>query len=271
MPNVSKAKAVELLREQQSLIAAMKSLSRDEAGFKKWRRDTEIALATLFGEKSRNIKDFMDIAYSPGYHSFSDPNMGQVIRSRYLGGLDVASAILQSMIEEVEKFWPDESETSTIPTHAAGKPPSTNDVFVVHGRDDGPKDAVAAFLRKLGLNPIILHEKPNQGRTIIEKFEKESNVAFAVVLLTPDDVGALAGEESNLKPRARQNVIFELGYFTGNLGRERVCALTKGDVEKPSDYDGVVYIPFDDSGAWQMALVKELRSAGLDADANRAL
>ena len=118
---------------------------------------------------------------------------------------------------------------------------------------------------------MILHEQPNQGRTIIEKFEEHAQVGFAVVLLTPDDVGSLKGENNHLKPRARQNVIFEFGFFIGRLGRHRVCALTKGDVEIPSDYDGVVYVPLDDHGAWKMKLVKELKAAEFDVDANLAL
>ena len=117
---------------------------------------------------------------------------------------------------------------------------------------------------------MILHEQPDGGRTIIEKFEEHAEVGFAVALLTPDDVGALKGDESNLNPRARQNVIFEFGYFIGKLHRERVCALVKGDVEKPSDYDGVLYIPLDDSGGWKTGLIRELKDAGFEVDANKA-
>ena len=117
---------------------------------------------------------------------------------------------------------------------------------------------------------MILHEQANLGRTIIEKFEEHAQVGFAVALLTPDDVGSLKEEKTNLKSRARQNVIFEFGYFIGKLGRKRVCALVKGDVEKPSDYDGVLYISLNDSGGWEMRLIKELKTAGFDVDANRA-
>ena len=92
-----------------------------------------------------------------------------------------------------------------------------------------------------------------------------------MALLTPDDLGAHKGEESTLNPRARQKVIFEFGYFMGKLSRKRVCAMLKGDVEKPSDYAGVLYIPLDDSGGWKMKLIKELQSAGLDIDANKAV
>ena len=117
---------------------------------------------------------------------------------------------------------------------------------------------------------MISYEQPNQGRTLIEQFEQHAQVGFAVALLTPDDVGALKSNEKKLKPRARQNVVFELGYFLGLLGRERVCALTKGNVEIPADYDGVVYISLDDGG-WKMDLIRELRNVDFDVDANRAL
>lgn len=150
--------------------------------------------------------------------------------------------------------------------HKSHTLPSGEEIFIVHGRDEEAAQAVARFLDKLGLNPVILHEKPSQGRTIIEKFEHHAKVGFAVVLLTPDDVGAFQGNETNLKPRARQNVVLELGYFLGRLGRNRVCALKKGDVEIPSDYAGVMYIPLDNPGGWKIELVKELKSAGLNFD-----
>ena len=138
----------------------------------------------------------------------------------------------------------------------------TREVFVVHGHDGEAKESVARFLEKLGLDAIILHEQANQGRTLIEKFEISSkNVAFAVVLLTPDDLGCAADKPDQLVPRARQNVILELGYFMGRLGRTRVCALYKGGVEQPSDFQGVVYIELDPAGAWRTKLAQELLGA----------
>jgi predicted nucleotide-binding protein len=150
-------------------------------------------------------------------------------------------------------------------------PISGSKVFVVHGHDDSAREGVARFLEKLKLEPIILHEQPSAGRTIIEKVERYAEVAYAVVLLTPDDVGAVATASTALKPRARQNVILELGYFLGRLGRTHVAALVKGEVEKPSDYDGVVYVPMDSAGAWKLQLAKELKSAGLNVDLNDAV
>lgn len=146
-----------------------------------------------------------------------------------------------------------------------------NKVFVIHGRDEGTKSTVARFLEKLGLEAIVLHEQANAGRTVIEKFEDFARVGFAVVLLTPDDRGGLQNDGADFKPRARQNVIFELGYFIGKLGRKRVCALVKEGVEWPSDYNGVLYVSLDNLGAWRMELLRELKEAGYRVDANDAL
>lgn len=135
-------------------------------------------------------------------------------------------------------------------------------VFIVHGHDNEAKQTVARFVTDLGLKPIILHEQASQSRTIIEKLESHSDVGFAVVLLTPDDEGRAKGED-DLKERARQNVVAELGYFVGHLKRNKVCALVKGKIEIPSDFSGVVYVPFESaSNHWKVELARELRAAG---------
>ena len=146
-----------------------------------------------------------------------------------------------------------------------------NKVFIVHGHDKTIKESVARFLERLGLDVVILHEKPNKGRTIIEKLLEESDIdiGYAVVLLTPDDVGRLASEEGEASPRARQNVIFELGLFIAKLGKQRVHVLYKEGVEIPTDYQGVLYTPLDDAGAWQVKLAKELQAIGFDIDLNK--
>jgi len=147
--------------------------------------------------------------------------------------------------------------------------PTTNKVFVVHGHDEAMKLKVAGVLTALGLEPIILHEQPNKGQTIVEKFEANAAVDFAVVLLSPDDMGfAKDDNRRKAKPRARQNVLIELGYFAGKLGRGKVCALRKSDVEIPSDLSGVVYTVFDEHGNWRIELVRELKAAGYEIDAN---
>ena len=143
-------------------------------------------------------------------------------------------------------------------------------VFVVHGRNETYREAVARLLEKLELQPIILHELANKGRTIIEKFLDHSDVSFAVVLLTADDRGGLASDPpDSYLPRARQNVLLELGFFLGKLGRDRVCALYQGNVEIPSDYQGVLFIKLDEDNSWMLRLAKEIKSSGIPVDLNR--
>lgn len=151
---------------------------------------------------------------------------------------------------------------------SAGSHDGTRGVFIVHGHDDAPKQAVARFLEKLGLRPVILHEQVNSGRTVIQKFEDHASVDFAIVLLTADDEGRARGA-NEVAPRARQNVILELGYFIGKLGLRNVVALRVGNIENPSDFDGVLYISFDSAGAWRLSLGREMKAAGLDVDLNR--
>ncbi|WP_217901920.1 TIR domain-containing protein [Pseudomonas lundensis] len=142
----------------------------------------------------------------------------------------------------------------------------SNKVFIVHGHDEAALQGLARFIERLHLKPVVLREMPDQGQTIIEKFENESDVAFAVVLLTPDDVGGKAESTSATNARARQNLIFELGYFTGKLGRGKVMLLKKGNPEIPSDLFGVLYTEMDTNEVWQIKLVKEMKAAGLTPD-----
>jgi predicted nucleotide-binding protein len=132
------------------------------------------------------------------------------------------------------------------------------------------KLSVESFLSKMELEPIILNDQTSQSKTVIEKLESCSDVDFAVVLLSPCDKGC-AQNTNDLKPRARQNVILELGYFMGKLGRDRVCVLKKSEVEEPSDFSGIVYVPFDENNGWQLKLGQELKSAGYSIDLNKAI
>lgn len=130
------------------------------------------------------------------------------------------------------------------------------------------KETTARTLSKLGLDPIILHEQPDGGRTIIEKFEENSSeVGYAIILLTADDEGK-AKKEIDMKARARQNVVFEMGYFIGKLGRNKVLLLLENGVEKPGDLDGVVYTPIDANDGWKLKLVKELKACKYNVSAD---
>lgn len=154
------------------------------------------------------------------------------------------------------------SATKSLPTVGSG-------VFIVHGHANALKQEVARAVQRLtGAEPVILHEQADRGRTIIEKFEQHAGeVGFAVVLLTADDTGGAA--DGDQRPRARQNVVFELGYFFGRLGRSSVAVLYESGVELPSDVHGVLYTEVDAGGAWQYQLGRELRAAGIEADLNK--
>jgi predicted nucleotide-binding protein len=143
-------------------------------------------------------------------------------------------------------------------------------VFVVHGHNEEAKQAVARVLERLHLQPIILHEQADMNRTIIEKFEAHADVGFAVVLMTGDDRGGpKAVNADQYKARARQNVLLEMGFFLGRLGRGHVCVLFETGVEMPSDYSGVLYKPLDSGGAWRWELAREIDAAGIPVDFNR--
>jgi len=164
---------------------------------------------------------------------------------------------LESVVERVNKrLIPESGESGR-----SSARPGEKRVFIIHGHDEASKSQVARLVQRLDLTPIILSEQPNRGRTIIEKLERNSDVAYAVAILTPDDVAG--------KPRARQNVILELGQFMSRLGRDKVAILYTPEVELPSDIKGVVYIELDKPGAWQYSLAKELRAAGLPVDMNK--
>lgn len=178
--------------------------------------------------------------------------------------------ITNSIIKECESQIQEATTKPEAPTPNNPQPPmDKSKVFIVHGHDGEAKQAVARFVEKIGLEAIILHEQANSGKTIIEKIEANSNVGFGIVLYTPCDLGASQEKKDELKPRARQNVIFEHGYLIGKIGRENVCALVKGDIETPNDISGVVYIKMDEADSWKYAVGKEMKACGYDIDLNK--
>lgn len=184
------------------------------------------------------------------------------------GGLGVLHALLQAIESGVIRTLTTQS-AATSPSMAMRSPAETG-VFIVHGHDNEAKETVARVLERLGLSVTILHEQTDEGRTLIEKFEQHAGrVTFAVILLTPDDMGAAKANTTHLLPRARQNVVLELGYFYGKLGRKNVCSLYKDGVELPSDMSGIVYTLMDAAGEWKYKLARELKAARIDVDLNR--
>lgn len=203
--------------------------------------------------------------YVSSYKSFtSDSFFFTNVVDGLKNNIDKQITFLESIIERLDLI-PTKGEDKT---NNKMETISTNKIFIVHGHNETIKEKVARLLEKLNLEPIILHEQVDNGNTIIEKFEKHSNsVNFAIILLTADDEGK-AKEEKDCKPRARQNVIFEMGYFYGKLGRNRVFLLKENVVENPSDLSGIIYTPYDEQGAWKYTLVKQLRESGYNVSAN---
>ena len=168
-------------------------------------------------------------------------------------------------VEQIRELLAQRDEASEMPQPTFG-----DEVFIVHGHDEAAKYAVARFVEKFDIEPIILDEQANKGQIIIDKFEEHAGKAgFAIILLTPDDIGTSKDKPDDFKPRARQNVILELGYFLRGLGRERVCVLYKEGVERPSDIHGILYVLMDDFDGWQKKLGQEMQAAGLPVDLNK--
>lgn len=277
MTKPSRPRAISLLTKARDQISTLKDLTAKSPEFHSWKRATRISIQNIFGIDSTNLEEFQRVSFSPRRPPAivvggGTPPPRLDYEKAYKTGLENADWLLESMIEEIEEHWfDDESDYDPSGTLQNGQLDS-NSVFVVHGRDEGARESVARAIEQLELEVVILEEQPNRGRTVISKFREESaDIGFAVVLLTPDDEGRQQGNANEMRPRARQNVVLELGYFLAALGQNHVCALVKGDLELPSDYDGVVYIQMDDRGSWRFLLVKELNAAGFKVDANKLL
>lgn len=144
-------------------------------------------------------------------------------------------------------------------------------VFIVHGHDSNTRNEAELLVKQLGFEPVVLFKRVNEGDTIIEKLLRESkDAAFSIVLYTKCDEGK-AVEDTDLKPRARQNVVFEHGLMCGLLGRKRVVALVEEGVEVPGDLSGVVYIPLDAKMRWQLDVAREMKASGMQVDLNKLM
>jgi len=242
-------------------------------------RNIESATERLKRWKSRTIK-----LLSEKIHPAEGVKLQEIVRNfssshfkdfeydvnKYSAFLLSLKEVLETHPEDVVDIEP--KKDSTVVAEEKPKLTTSGVIFIVHGHDEATKQSVARFLEKLELQPLILHEQPDKGRTIIEKLEASAskvNVAYTIVLLTPDDIGADVSTKDELQPRARQNVVFEMGYFIAKLGRERVRALYSEGVELPSDYQGVLYTKLDPAGAWQIELAREIKAAGIDVDLNK--
>ena len=233
----------------------------------------EDTLVRCFGENTSVYYRFSSAAqlhFSPGVWTDNYP-----LRHDYVKGTEKNILQLMHMLGEAQRTLREDladHEHAAKPENSdvadKGQRALSRKVFIVHGHDEGAREMVARFLERLGFQSIILHEQANRGGTVMEKIETHGDVGFAVVLLTPDDEGCAKG--GTPEPRARQNVLLELGYFLGRLGRDKVCALKRGSVEIPSDFAGVVWESMD-SNDWKQALGRELQAAGHEIDWNKVM
>lgn len=197
------------------------------------------------------------------------------VRSQGGAGYDIAVSITTEGKIYVEKYKSEIMRLLEQPARSRleqNPKPEIKQVFIVHGHNELMKSTVARFIEHLNLEAIILHEKASKGKTLIEKFSLHSDVHYAIVLLSADDRGFSKNESiDNSKLRARQNVIFELGFFIGKLGRENVHAIFEqlDNFDMPTDFAGVAMTPFDAAGGWKMQLINELKAAGAQLDLSR--
>lgn len=146
-----------------------------------------------------------------------------------------------------------------------------SDILVVHSYEDEAKDKTISFIEELGLNSIVLRETPDNGNELFDRFEDHKNLGFAIVLLNPDDLGDSKIQRCELRHRANQGSIFELGYLIGKLGWNRVCALYSEGIDLPAKYEGIAYIEMDKEGNWKKKIVREIKIAELEVDPEKII
>lgn len=258
-----------VVHELESAIRQANNLIQDQTGstrvlrdgYESWNRRNELFLEAAF-----KVEGFLPSGPKTDYLNLATLNYPfQVPKS----DVDLSTDALREDIEvkkhRLERLL---SNLDLYPEAESGTKQSVSDIknriFVIHGRDEVSRLRVVEVLRKAtDAEPVVLMEQPNGGQTIIEKLEENlgQTAGFAVILLTGDDEGSLEGETP--KPRARQNVILELGFAMAALGRRNVTLLHDPDVEIPSDINGVAYYPLDND-EWKLRLLGDLKTTGFD-------
>ena len=246
-----------------------KCVTAESPEFKAWQVKAENILTKCYGMESRELYRFRNIIFYPRYAYATQSDEVNLCAE----GLKEAKAYFEVYLEEIEDNCAENvsSDVSGISDEAKFVEKKVNStrkkkVFIVHGHNDALKQEVARIIEKQGIEAVILSEQVNQGKTIIEKIEENADVGAAICLFTGDDCGKVKDANSeNL--RARQNVVFEAGYFMGKLGRKNIILIASPDIEIPSDLQGVVYT---NEKSWQIDVLKELKAIGYAIDFNKA-
>ena len=247
------------LQELIDEIEGLRNHNADTPKFNAWKKEVIRTLIKKYGENTQEVKAFKKLQFFNTQLAILSGEFSN--DQKFKNDLEEARLILRNYLRDKETEGNTVKEEKTV---------NRRDVFIVHGRDEGIKAEVARWLTQLELNPIILHEQANKGKTVIEKFEAHVNVKAAIALFTCDDLGKYKDDE-NLEERARQNVIFETGFFMGKLSRENTIILYEENLKIPSDLGGYIYIPLDNKKRWHFDLAKELKAIGFDIDMNKLL
>lgn len=238
-------------------VLLSKNVKRSDSDFQAWHNKAERILIKLFGENSFEVKDFKNRPFTLTCYAVGTPDSSFIHICKK--DLSTTKSIFNNYMEDLAEENDDSTDNYSR---------DYSNVFIVHGHDGELKNEVALLLEKQKINGIVLSEQVNAGRTIIEKFEDNSDKCnAAIILMTADDEGKSLSD-SDFSKRARQNVIFEAGYFMGMLGRDKVIIIVESGVEIPSDLQGVVYT---DKSNWKFQVLAELKNIGYTVDANLLL
>lgn len=250
--------------DQIALLTKLKDRLLEYSDFSEINYETTYVslFESAFGENNRFTDKAKQIASGWGTKGAVDAMYGTISDAQYNRNKHAA---FMALLDEAISFKEMESPITGNIYSGDAKTVMKNKVFIVHGHDESLKYQLAEWLRKIEIEPIILHEQANMGITsILGKIERYSGVDCAIVLFTSDDIGGLKGDVDNLKPRARQNVVFEAGLFLGLLGDKKVIMLCEKDLERPGDLDGCIYIEADEHGGWKEKLRAEFDAIGIE-------
>jgi len=235
-----------------------------DPAFKSWRNDSIRFLQKVFGEESHEALTFKNITFYITYITydiFRDGWKEHILNEKYnfKKGLRTAIFYLKNFESEILHDVDIEEREQKDSNNAPHKESHKKNILIVHGRNDGVKDKVANFISKLGIEPIILNEQLNRGRTLLEKLEEYSDIKAAIIIFTNDDIGN-NNNDSEYEKRARQNLIFEAGYFHGKLGNKNMIVIAEQGVMLPSVLEGYTYFKMDREEKWKEDIAKKLKS-----------
>lgn len=282
MAKLSGTRAVNELKKLIDDIDNVRQKPRMSAKFKLWQRDTEDALSSIFGKGSKQLREFDSIRYNLA--AFSNQTQESEFEEAFHQGLKNAAITLAAALKELEKnpnpraskpnsptpppatkgntavaASPAKSAPAVSQSPAVNIKPSSNKLFLVYAFDNKLQNEVSSFLSKLKLSSVVLLDKPSQQGKLADQLKTYNDVGYALLFLNSSAGG--------MSPEA----IFDLGAIVGRLGKDRVCGIVLNNLSDLPGYSGISYVPYDAAGAWKFMLIKQLKSAGFNVDANLAL